>query len=160
MRFYARFACGNPHFHTSCYKISYDTRAKKTSSWQVWLHHSPSARAANSHSSENVSSHSYRNVLLFYKLLNVVRERSYMSCVTFFFTASTDSDQVPFSPDLIFENTIKSHGARSGEYGGLAVTWPKNFAQHGLCREFHLRPYSVRQQISRVSRSKCIQFEK
>ena len=28
MRFYARFACGNPHFHTSWYKISYDTRAK------------------------------------------------------------------------------------------------------------------------------------
>ena len=24
MRFYARFACGNPHFHTSWYKISYD----------------------------------------------------------------------------------------------------------------------------------------
>ena len=30
----------------------------------MWLHYSPSARAANSHSSENVSSHSYRNVLL------------------------------------------------------------------------------------------------
>ena len=29
----------------------------------LWLHHSPPARAANSHSSENVSSHSYRNVL-------------------------------------------------------------------------------------------------
>ena len=29
MRFYARFACRNPHFHTSWYKISYDTRAKK-----------------------------------------------------------------------------------------------------------------------------------
>ena len=29
MRFYARFACGNPHFHTSWYKISYDTRANK-----------------------------------------------------------------------------------------------------------------------------------
>ena len=28
MRFYARFACGKPHFHTSLYKISYDTRAK------------------------------------------------------------------------------------------------------------------------------------
>ena len=28
MRFYARFACGNPHFYTSWYKISYDTRAK------------------------------------------------------------------------------------------------------------------------------------
>ena len=37
---------------------------RKTFSWQVWLYHSPSARAANSHSSENVSSHSYRNVLL------------------------------------------------------------------------------------------------
>ena len=29
MRFYARFACENPHFHTSWYKISYDTLAKK-----------------------------------------------------------------------------------------------------------------------------------
>ena len=29
MRFYARFAGGNPHFHTSWYKISYDTRANK-----------------------------------------------------------------------------------------------------------------------------------
>ena len=29
MRFYARFACGYPHFRTSWYKISYDTRAKK-----------------------------------------------------------------------------------------------------------------------------------
>ena len=28
MRFYARFTCGNPYFHTSWYKISYDTRAK------------------------------------------------------------------------------------------------------------------------------------
>ena len=36
---------------------------RKTFSWRVWLHHSPSARAANSHSSGNVSSHSYRNVL-------------------------------------------------------------------------------------------------
>ena len=29
MRFYALFACGKPHFHTSWYKISYDTRANK-----------------------------------------------------------------------------------------------------------------------------------
>ena len=29
MRFYARFSCGNSHFQTSWYKISYDTRAKK-----------------------------------------------------------------------------------------------------------------------------------
>ena len=28
MWYYACFACGNPHFHTSWYKISYDTRAK------------------------------------------------------------------------------------------------------------------------------------
>ena len=41
---------------------------RKTFSWQVWLHHSPSARAANSHSSENVSSHSYRNELLMSRL--------------------------------------------------------------------------------------------
>ena len=38
---------------------------RKTFSWRVWLHHSPSARAANSHAPEKVLSHSYRNVLLF-----------------------------------------------------------------------------------------------
>ena len=38
---------------------------RKTFSWRVWLHHSPSACAANSHSSEKVLSHSYRNVLFF-----------------------------------------------------------------------------------------------
>ena len=39
----------------------------KTFSWRVWLYHSPSARAVNSHSSNNVSSHAYRNVLLLTK---------------------------------------------------------------------------------------------
>ena len=38
---------------------------RKTFSWRVWLHHSPSARAANSNSQEKVLSHSYRNVLLY-----------------------------------------------------------------------------------------------
>ena len=37
---------------------------RKTFSWRVWLHHPPSARAVNSHSTEKVLSHSYRNVLL------------------------------------------------------------------------------------------------
>ena len=38
---------------------------RKTFSWWVWLHHSPAARAANSHSSEKVLSHSDRNVLFY-----------------------------------------------------------------------------------------------
>ena len=49
-------AVRQPPVLASCIEIYY--------SWQVWLHHSPLARAANSHLSENVSSHSYRNVLL------------------------------------------------------------------------------------------------
>ena len=36
---------------------------RKTFPWRLWLHHSPSARVANSHSPEKVLSHSYRNVL-------------------------------------------------------------------------------------------------
>ena len=45
-----------------------------------------------------------------------------MSCVAFFFTTSTDSNLVPFSPALIFGNRKKSHRARSGEYGGCFNT--------------------------------------
>jgi len=40
-----------------------------------------------------------------------------MSSVAFAFTASMDSNLVPFNADLIFGNKKKSHGARSGEYG-------------------------------------------
>ena len=39
---------------------------RKTFSWRMWLHYSPLVRAANSHSSEKVLSHSYRNVLFFF----------------------------------------------------------------------------------------------
>ena len=56
MRFYAGFACGNPHFHTSWYEFSYDTRAKN-----VFLTSVITSLAFGS--SEKVLSHSYRNVL-------------------------------------------------------------------------------------------------
>ena len=36
-------ACGNPHFHASGYKISYDTRAKKVFLTSVSLQHEPKA---------------------------------------------------------------------------------------------------------------------
>ena len=43
------------------------------------------------------------------------------SCVAFAFTACTDSNLVPLSADLIFGKRKKSHGARSGEYGGCSL---------------------------------------
>ena len=46
----------------------------------------------------------------------------FMSSVAFAFTATTDSNRVPFNADLIFGNKKKSHGARSGEYGGCSNT--------------------------------------
>ena len=42
---------------------------RKTFFWRVWLHHSPSAGAANSHSLEQVLSHSYRNGLFYFWLI-------------------------------------------------------------------------------------------
>jgi len=44
----------------------------------------------------------------------------FMSSIAFAFTASTDSNLVPFNADLIFGNKKKLHGARSGEYGGCS----------------------------------------
>ena len=44
---------------------------RKTFSWRVWLHHSPSARAASSRSSEKVLWHSYRNVLFIRAWLHI-----------------------------------------------------------------------------------------
>ena len=38
----------------SCINSTLRYECDETLSWRVWLHHSPSARAANSHSSENV----------------------------------------------------------------------------------------------------------
>ena len=49
---------------------------RKTFSWRVWVHHSPSARAANSHSREKVLSHTYRNVLFFSLSRNPSRSQS------------------------------------------------------------------------------------
>ena len=46
----------------------------------------------------------------------------FMCSVTFSFTASKDSNLVPFKADFIFGNKKKSHGARSGEYGGCSNT--------------------------------------
>ena len=43
MRFYARFMCENPHFHTEWYKITYDTRAKNVFLTSVSLQHEPKA---------------------------------------------------------------------------------------------------------------------
>jgi hypothetical protein len=47
----------------------------------------------------------------------------FMSSVAFAFTASKDSNLVPFNADLIFGNKKKSHGARSGEYCGCSNTY-------------------------------------
>ena len=54
----------------------------------------------------------------------------FKSCVAFAFTASTDSNLVPLSADLIFRKRKKSHGAGSGEYGGCSVTGMLFFAKY------------------------------
>ena len=46
----------------------------------------------------------------------------FMSSIAFAFTASMDSNLVPFNTDLISGNEKKSHGARSGAYGGCSNT--------------------------------------
>ena len=55
-----------------------------------------------------------------------------MSSVAFAFTASTDSNLVPFNADLIFGNKKKSYGARSGEYGGCSRRVILCFAKKSL----------------------------
>jgi len=46
----------------------------------------------------------------------------FMISVAFAFTASTDSNLVPFNADLIFGNKKNSRRARSSEYGGCSDT--------------------------------------
>ncbi|GFU44309.1 organic cation transporter protein [Trichonephila clavipes] len=45
-----------------------------------------------------------------------------LSSAVFCFTASIDSNRVPFKADFIFGNKQKSHGAKSGEYGTSSST--------------------------------------
>ena len=58
--------------------------------------------------------------------------RLFMNSVAFAFTASTHSNLVPFNADSIFGNKKKSHGARSGEYGGFSNTVILCFAKNLL----------------------------
>jgi hypothetical protein len=44
------------------------------------------------------------------------------SSVVVFFTSVTDAKRVPLSTDLTLGKRKKSHGARSGEYGGCSST--------------------------------------
>ena len=57
----------------------------------------------------------------------------FMSSAAFDFTASTDSNLVPFNADYIFENKQKSHKARSGKYGGCSNTVILCFVKKVLC---------------------------
>ena len=72
-----------------------------------------------------------------------------MSSVAFAFTASTSSNLFPFNVDLIFGNEKKSHGARSGEYGGCSNTGtvPNPAANLSLAATrvaaVHLRPTTI-----------------
>ena len=67
----------------------------------------------------------HRSIQIFHCWKQCCRSSSdslFMSSIAFAFTASTDSNLVPFSADFIFGNKKKSHGARSGEYGGCSNT--------------------------------------
>ena len=54
----------------------------------------------------------------------------FKSCVAFAFTASTDSNLVPLSADLVFGKRKMLHGARSGKYGGCSITGMLFFAKY------------------------------
>jgi hypothetical protein len=48
--------------------------------------------------------------------------RAFRSSAVFCFTASIDSNRVPFKVDFIFGNKKKSHGAKSSKYGACSST--------------------------------------
>jgi hypothetical protein len=66
--------------------------------------------------------------------------RAYRSSVIFCFTASIDSNRVPFKADFIFGNKKKSHGAKSDEYG--------------VCPSTGVRPNTA-SQIARYRQVRC-----
>ena len=77
----------------------------------------------------------HRSMRIFHYWKQCCRSASdslFMGSVAFAFTASTDSNLVPFNADLIFGNKKKSHGARSGEYGGCSNTVILCFVKNDL----------------------------
>ena len=74
----------------------------------------------------------------------------FMSSVAFAFTAFMNLNLVPFNADLIFGNKKKSHGVRSGEYGGCSNTVILRFVksldrQGAVCRRIVLvkNPWAI-----------------
>ena len=54
----------------------------------------------------------------------------FKSGVAFALTASTESNLLALSADLIFGKRKMSHGAMSGEYGGCSITGMLFFAKY------------------------------
>jgi len=76
----------------------------------------------------------HHSMQIFHCLKQCCRSSSvslFMSSVAFTFTAATDSKWVPFNADF-FGNKKKSHGAKSGEYGGCSNTGILYFGKNYL----------------------------